>query len=170
MLDSVAIPLISESRYMLNRRRKESACNHLFVLLDEVKDPEIPVLSIWDLGVLQDVSMSPEGRVCVVVTPTYSGCPAMAQIVADIKATLAVHGYADPEIEMRLVPAWTTDWLDAEAKRRLQNYGVASPDSTNCPQCGSTKTHVISEYGSTACKSLLRCEDCLEPFDQFKRF
>ncbi|NKB98756.1 MAG: phenylacetate-CoA oxygenase subunit PaaJ [Pseudomonadales bacterium] len=170
MSDSTAIPLVSETRYALNHRRANSACSELFAVLDEVKDPEIPVLSIWDLGILQDVVESPEGVVCVVITPTYSGCPAMAQITADIKEVLTEHGCVDIEIELQLVPAWTTDWLDADARRRLRDYGVAGPDTANCPQCGSAKTRMISEYGSTACKSMLRCEDCLEPFDQFKRF
>ena len=163
------ISLVSEARYALNKRRAESDYPELFEILDGVKDPEVPVLSIWDLGILQNVVVEDEA-VIVTITPTYSGCPAMAQIESDIKNALSAAGYPDVIMAQQLVPAWTTDWLDVEAKRRLRAYGVAPPDEANCPQCGSSDTVVISEFGSTSCKAQMRCNSCLEPFDQFKKF
>lgn len=169
-MSAETIPLVSEGRYQLNQRRAESASKHLFDLLDGVKDPEIPVLSIWDLGILQDVSVGTDGVINVVITPTYSGCPAMGQIVEDIQNALRTSGYHNVSIEQRLSPAWTTEWLDTSAKERLTRYGIAAPGRSMCPQCGSHDVEVISEFGSTACKALMRCKSCAEPFDQFKRF
>ncbi len=153
----------------MNQRRSASRCAELFDILDEVKDPEIPVLSIWDLGILQDVDLENE-TVRVVITPTYSGCPAMQQITQDIEAALREAGFTSVEIKQQLIPAWTTDWLDADARKRLREFGIAGPGKTACPQCGSTDVTQISEFGSTSCKSLMRCNACQEPFDQFKRF
>ena len=167
-MSAEAIPLIPQARFELNQRRSKSDVQHLFEILDSVRDPEIPVLSIWDLGILQDVTEE-EGRVKVTITPTYSGCPAMGQITEDVEKALAAEGFK-VEIEQRLSPAWTTDWLDADARERLVRYGVAAPGKAKCPQCGSEDIEVVSEFGSTSCKSLLRCKSCLEPFDQFKRF
>lgn len=169
-MSATAIPLVPEARYELNQRRAKSNVKHLFEILDSVRDPEIPVLSIWDLGILQDVTEEDGGLVRVVITPTYSGCPAMGQITEDVEAALQSAGFEQVVIEQRLSPAWTTDWLDAEAKARLVGYGVAAPGKAKCPQCGSEDVEVVSEFASTSCKALLRCKSCLEPFDQFKRF
>jgi ring-1,2-phenylacetyl-CoA epoxidase subunit PaaD len=161
------IELISEARFDLNRTRQESACRHLFDALDDVKDPEIPVMSIWDLGVLQNIERR-DNQVRVTITPTYSGCPAIGQIEQDIVARLAQAGEHQVEILMCLSPAWSTELLSQATKARLQKYGVSPPGSNCCPQCGSEDIEVISEFSSTACKALHRCRSCLEPFDHFK--
>jgi ring-1,2-phenylacetyl-CoA epoxidase subunit PaaD len=148
--------------------RRRAADDSLWALLDAVKDPEVPVLSLWELGVLQDVYRDGAG-VVVVITPTYSGCPAMHAMEQDVRARLAQAGYSNVTIVRRLSPAWTTDWLSPSARRRLREYGIAPPGPISCPQCGSTHTSLISEFGSTACKALYRCDDCREPFDHFKR-
>ena len=138
-------------------------------LLDNVMDPEIPVISLYELGVLQDISR--EGNaVKLVLTPTYIGCPALGIMEEDARAALAAGGYDEVIVETCLTPAWTTAWLTPEARRKMTAYGVASPeaDGVTCPQCGSVNTEVISEFGSTACKSLFRCVACHEPFDVFK--
>lgn len=143
--------------------------------LDGVQDPEIPVLSIVDLGILRDVSVE-GGSVVVTITPTYSGCPAIDHIRSRIEETLRVTGFDPVEVRTVLSPAWTTDWMSDESKRILEEYGVAPPRSTTvsvmlpvrCPQCGSADTEMVSEFGSTACKALRRCRVCLEPFDHFK--
>ena len=144
-----------------------------------VCDPEIPVLTIEDLGVLRDVRV--EGKtVEVVITPTYSGCPAMSMITLDIQTTLAQAGFADIRVTQVLSPAWTTDWMTQAGKDKLKAYGIAPPagaagrralfgeDQIVCPHCGSHDTARISEFGSTACKALWRCRACAEPFDYFK--
>ena len=142
-------------------------------VLDAVCDPEIPVLTIADLGILRDVRIA-DGEVTVVITPTYSGCPAMRAIEADIKATLVGAGWAAITIETQLSPAWTTEWLSPAGREKLHATGIAPPiqasqdGSVACPQCGSRHTELISQFGSTACKALHRCLDCLEPFDYFK--
>ena len=164
-----ALTLMPEARYAMQARRNRSACADLFQVLDSVKDPEIPVLSIWDLGILQDVQLH-GGTVKVVLTPTYTGCPAMQQIAEDVTLALQAAGCERVEVEHRLSPAWTTDWMAPDAKRRLVAFGIASPDLAACPLCDSNNVEVVSEFGSTACKALLRCKDCGEPFDQFKRF
>lgn len=161
--------MVNASRYALNRARAQSSCPELYDVLDQVTDPEVPVVSIWELGVLQDVTLAAE-VVRVVITPTYSGCPAMGQIETDITTALNQAGYESVEIERRLSPAWTSDWLDAGARERLHQYGIAGPDNAACPQCGSLQTTRVSEFGSTACKALYRCEACREPFDYFKKF
>jgi ring-1,2-phenylacetyl-CoA epoxidase subunit PaaD len=147
-------------------------------LLQEVTDPEIPVLTIVDLGVLRDVQMNGD-VVEVTITPTYSGCPAMNMIQLDIETTLARAGLKS-RIHTSLSPAWTTDWLTDAARRKLAAYGIAPPEHSTsrralfaearpvCPRCNSTDTELISEFGSTACKSLHRCRSCREPFDAFK--
>ncbi len=162
------VRLLPLARFELNRRRSESVCSAIFDLLDTVKDPEVPVLSIWDLGILQDVSLDAAGVVTVTITPTYSGCPAVQHIRDQIVHTLVDAGYTAHRVDVSLQPTWTTDWLEPETRQRLRNYGIAAPDSTSCPQCGSSNTSVISEFGATACKALLRCNDCSEPFDHFK--
>ena len=144
-----------------------------------VVDPEIPVLTIADLGVLRDVAMSGD-QVEVVITPTYSGCPAMNMIALEIELALERAGFARPKIRTVLSPAWTTDWMSDDGRRKLREYGIAPPQAASsrralfgalevaCPQCGSTDTEVLSEFGSTSCKALWRCKSCREPFDYFK--
>ncbi len=144
-----------------------------------VVDPEIPVLTIADLGVLREVSVS-DGRVEVAITPTYSGCPAMNMIALEIELALEREGFAKPNIRTVLSPAWTTDWLSEEGRRKLKEYGIAPPQAASsrralfgveevaCPQCGSDNTELLSEFGSTSCKALWRCKACREPFDYFK--
>jgi ring-1,2-phenylacetyl-CoA epoxidase subunit PaaD len=140
--------------------------------LQEIADPELPVLSIVDLGIVRDVCRRGE-ELLVTVTPTYCGCPAMDVIVNDIRDSLRQHGIDRVEIETRLSPAWTTDWLTDEAKTRLGKYGIAPPQqlvslAIPCPHCGSTDTELVSRFGSTPCKALYKCDACLEPFDAFK--
>ena len=144
-----------------------------------VTDPEIPVLTIADLGVLRDVVVN-EGRVEVTITPTYSGCPAMNVIALEIDTALARAGFTNTAIRTVLSPAWTTDWLTPAGRQKLLAYGIAPPDRATgrralfgearaaCPRCGSADTELLAEFGSTACKSLYRCRACREPFDAFK--
>ncbi|MDA2979234.1 MAG: phenylacetate-CoA oxygenase subunit PaaJ [Actinomycetota bacterium] len=144
-------------------------------ILDVVVDPDIPVMTIAEIGILRDVSVTENGAVTVGITPTYSGCPALAVMEEDIVAALAGAGVEDVTVEVRHTPVWTTEWLTDEAKRKLVGFGIAPPDSVLavvpevlCPQCSSSGTAKISEFGSTACKSLWVCTTCLEPFDYFK--
>lgn len=144
-------------------------------LLDAVVDPEIPVMTIADMGILRDVTVSDTGAVTVIITPTYSGCPALTVIEEDIVAALVGAGIGDATVEVRHFPAWTTEWLTSEGKRKLAGFGIAPPDSVLaivpevlCPQCSSSGTAKVSEFGSTACKSLWVCTSCDEPFDYFK--
>ncbi|WP_420386272.1 1,2-phenylacetyl-CoA epoxidase subunit PaaD [Roseivirga sp.] len=141
-------------------------------ILEEVKDPEIPVISIADLGILRDVKIT-DGFVEVIITPTYTGCPAMLEIERDINNALKKEGINDFKITTVLTPAWSTDLMTEQGKARLKEYGIAPPNPGNeedieCPNCGSHNTKLISQFGSTACKSLFKCNDCLEPFDYFK--
>lgn len=145
-------------------------------LLSHVCDPEIPVLSLQDLGVLRDITIDDEA-ITVTITPTYAGCPALQTMRADIKSTLAAAGYKNVQVRQRLSPAWTTDWMSAEGREKLRAYGIAPPAATSCgqqleqikcPQCQSQAVSKISEFGSTPCKALYRCETCQEPFDYFK--
>jgi ring-1,2-phenylacetyl-CoA epoxidase subunit PaaD len=136
-----------------------------------VADPEIPVLTIEDLGVLRDVRVDEDGRVEVTITPTYSGCPAMDTIRADVERALHEHGFTDAVVRTVLSPAWTTEWMTEEGRRKLAAYGVAPPvpvQLVRCPNCGSADTRLVSRFGSTACKALRACNRCLEPFDHFK--
>ena len=149
------------------RARRNARDPTLWTLLDDVIDPEVPVLSLWELGVLQDVYRD-GADVVVVMTPTYSGCPAMEAMEDAVRARLRDEGYPNVRIERRLSPAWTTDWLSSAARRALVAYGVAAPGVLECPQCGSTHVTLIAQFGSTACKALYRCDDCREPFDVFK--
>ena len=142
-------------------------------LLSNITDPEIPVLTIADLGILREVNIKGK-NVEVVITPTYSGCPAMDMIAAHIRMELLSHGYT-PIIRTVISPSWTTDWISEEGKAKLQAYGISPPGNSRetdsivlCPQCSSANTKLISQFGSTACKSLYRCLDCLECFDHFK--
>lgn len=145
---------------------------HVQEILEEVKDPEIPVVSIYDLGILRDVKVE-NGFVEVVITPTYTGCPAMLEIERDINNALKKEGINDFKITTVLSPAWSTDFMTERGKANLKEYGIAPPNPTNeedieCPNCGSRNTNLVSQFGSTACKSLFKCNDCLEPFDYFK--
>jgi ring-1,2-phenylacetyl-CoA epoxidase subunit PaaD len=144
-------------------------------ILDQVTDPEIPVLTIADLGIIRDVQLYGD-EVEVTITPTYTGCPAMDMIAMNIRMALIENGYQKIKITSVLAPAWTTDWMSEDGKRKLKEYGIAAPDKkftipvdgVECPLCNSTNTRLISEFGSTACKSLYQCTDCKEPFDYFK--
>lgn len=155
-------------------RREQSDCPQLWELLEQIKDPEIPVISLWDLGILQNVEQTPEGAVQVTITPTYSGCPAMREIEQDIHTLLTSSGYQDVKVASQLSPAWTTDMMTIEGRQQLQDYGIAPPRDAGsrlgvpCPQCGADTTRKISEFGSTPCKALYQCEQCKEPFDYFK--
>lgn len=143
----------------------------IWAWLDEVPDPEIPVISVVDLGVIRDVDVSGE-KVKVTITPTYSGCPAMSVISMDIELALAKHGITELELETKIAPAWTTDWLSDKGRARLEEYGIAPPQAAGgperCPHCGSVSVEKISQFGSTPCKAQWRCQSCLEPFDYFK--
>ena len=158
-----------------------TAVDDVRAALADVVDPEIPVLTIEDLGVLRDVAVE-DGRVVVTVTPTYSGCPAMDEIRADVRAALARRGWTDVEVRTTLTPAWTTDWMSDDGRRKLVDYGIAPPTRTagpvlvqlgrrpelRCPRCGSGDTEELTRFASTSCKSLWRCLSCREPFDHFK--
>jgi ring-1,2-phenylacetyl-CoA epoxidase subunit PaaD len=148
--------------------------------VEQVCDPEIPVLTVADLGVLRSVAAAPDGALVVTITPTYSGCPAMDVIGFDIKMALAKAGIDNARVRQVLSPAWTTDWMSEAGKAKLRAYGIAPPaarasrralfgeESVACPRCGSQETEKVSEFGSTACKALWRCTACREPFDYFK--
>jgi ring-1,2-phenylacetyl-CoA epoxidase subunit PaaD len=143
-------------------------------ILEQVTDPEIPVLTIADIGILRDVAVDADGRVTVTITPTYSGCPAMEVIASDVRTALADAGY-DATVATVFNPPWTTAWMSDEAKRKLAGFGIAPPGSAIdivaevlCPNCASSATRVIAEFSSTACKRMLVCTSCGEPFDQFK--
>ncbi len=148
-------------------------------ILSRVMDPEIPVLSIADLGILRSVDIT-DGKIYIQITPTYSGCPALETIREDIRLLLLQNGFDQVEIQQVLSPAWTTDWMTESGKQKLENYGIAAPagshhcfpsgedEPRSCPHCHSTNLTLISRFGSTACKALYRCTDCLEPFDYFK--
>ncbi|HEX6377426.1 MAG TPA: 1,2-phenylacetyl-CoA epoxidase subunit PaaD [Allosphingosinicella sp.] len=137
----------------------------IWAVLAEVADPEIPVISVVELGIVR--SVEPDR---VVITPTYTGCPATRVIERDVRAALDAAGYRHVRIETALSPAWTTDWISAEGRRKLHAYGIAPPatQAVRCPQCGSADTEEISRFGSTPCKALWRCRACREPFDLFK--
>lgn len=158
----------------------------IWEILSQVQDPEIPVLSILDLGIVRGIKIREEEKgktVEVTITPTYTGCPAMDVIAMNIRLALIAHDYPLVKINTVLSPAWTTDWMTEEGKKKLQAYGIAPPnprqqvcnndlfapdEAVQCPLCRSYHTHRISEFGSTACKALYQCDDCKEPFDYFK--
>ena len=149
--------------------------------IKNIPDPEIPVISIADLGILRDIVFTGD-KAEVIITPTYSGCPAMKVIEDEIKEVMREEGVADVKVKLAYSPVWTTDWLSEDAKERLRAYGISPPEKTSsdknllavhkkeikCPRCGSVKTIMVSPFGSTACKALYKCENCLEPFDYFK--
>jgi len=175
----------------LPRGRQPRSADEIWALLAEVPDPEIPVISVVDLGIVRHVELDASGCT-VTITPTYSGCPAM-QVIADaVKEALAAHGLPDVRIVTQLSPAWTTDWMSESGKAKLQVYGIAPPvqkvidisglrggatqrgpgrlemPDIACPNCGSHHTELTSQFGSTPCKALYKCLDCREPFDYFK--
>jgi ring-1,2-phenylacetyl-CoA epoxidase subunit PaaD len=154
----------------------------LFEILDAVKDPEVPVLSIVELGIVRDATATDQGAT-VTITPTYSGCPAMHEIEQEIRRTLDAHGIAPVEIRTTYTPAWTTDWIGERARAKLEAYGIAPPgpadtselvplrrraSSVRCPYCKSVNTDRRSEFGSTACKAIWVCRDCSQPFEELK--
>lgn len=155
---------------------------HIVTLLSEIPDPEIPVISIIELGVIRDINVSDNTSITLKITPTYSGCPAMKQIEDDVRKKLAENGFTNITIHTIFSPPWTTDWITPEAKEKLRKYGIAPPEHSTedkswltgktktitCPRCKSQNTKLISQFGSTACKALYQCQDCLEPFDYFK--
>jgi ring-1,2-phenylacetyl-CoA epoxidase subunit PaaD len=173
-----AIHVVTEARLTMDA---------IWATLASIPDPEIPVISLVELGVVRDVCWRGD-QLVVTLTPTYSGCPATEVIAADVAAALADAGIVGARIETRLSPAWTTDWITPAAKTRLAEYGIAPPGvraavqaidigglrrrepapPVPCPRCGSTRTRELSRFGSTPCKAQHRCEDCLEPFDYFK--
>ena len=151
-------------------------------ILETVKDPEVPVLSVMDLGIIREIRTEGD-EVEILITPTYSGCPAMDMIRMQVKMELAAHGFPNVKVTQVLSPAWTTDWMSEEGKKKLKAYGIAPPhprqavcepglfaaeQSVQCPHCDSWHTHRVSEFGSTPCKALYRCDECREPFDYFK--
>ena len=150
-------------------------------LLQEVKDPEVPVLSILDLGIVRDVKIIGD-KIKIIITPTYSGCPAMDVISMDIRLKLIEKGYRNVSVQQQLSPAWTTDWMSEEGKQKLKSFGIAPPnpkqqfcssemfkeEAIECPHCNSYHTQLISQFSSTACKAMYRCLECKEAFDYFK--
>jgi ring-1,2-phenylacetyl-CoA epoxidase subunit PaaD len=171
---------MSHEQYQRELHRRNSNHTELWSLLDEVKDPEIPVLSLWDMGILHDIQRDGD-TIIVTITPTYSGCPAMDVIREDICAILQANGFKQCEVKTVLSPAWTTDWMTDKGRQQLRGYGIAAPDdvegyekcetpdkNVRCPHCESKNTKRVSEFGSTACKALFQCNDCCEPFDYFK--
>ncbi len=161
--------------------------DQLWQWLSQVADPEIPVISVVDLGIVRGWQWLDDERLEVMITPTYSGCPAMQAIADDIRSALTQHGLNEVTIATQLSPAWTTDWMSESGKQKLREFGIAPPaqqaseqvidvsamlnrdaPAIDCPQCGSLHTRLISQFGSTACKALYRCTECLEPFDYFK--
>ena len=161
---------------------KNISVDHIWNMLKDVPDPEVPVLTVQDLGIIRDIHLRDE-VVEVVITPTYSGCPAMDMIAANIRLVLLENGFKNIQITTVLSPAWTTDWMSEEGKEKLKVYGIAPPNPrqqvcnnelfaphevVQCPRCNSYHTHRVSEFGSTACKALYQCDECSEPFDYFK--
>ena len=161
---------------------KTNIDERLVPILEQVSDPEIPVLSIMDMGVVRSAIIVDNDQPIVEITPTYSGCPAMDVIGDDIKKALTEAGYKNPRVGLVLFPAWTTDWITPRGRKALEDYGIAAPLDAEadkdvllngrrivkCTNCGSQNTRLVSQFGSTACKAQFQCEDCQEPFDYFK--
>ncbi|MFM9945746.1 MAG: 1,2-phenylacetyl-CoA epoxidase subunit PaaD [Bacteroidia bacterium] len=160
---------------------KEISADEIFNILETVLDPEVPVLSIMDLGIVRSIEFV-NSKPIITITPTYSGCPAMTVIEVEMRTALLTAGIQDFEIKTILSPPWTTDWMSQEGLKKLMEYGIAPPEKSSgsklslfgkepeviCPQCGSHHTEIVSRFGSTACKAMYRCLDCKEPFDYFK--
>lgn len=167
------------SGWQIRQKCRESSDHpEVWSLLDSVCDPEIPAISLWDLGVLNNI-VQKQGKIIITITPTYSGCPAIETMTTDIISTMNMAGYYHVSVVKTLAPAWSTEFMTVRGREKLQKYGIAPPLSTcplqgipktglSCPQCGSSETGLISEFGSTACKALYSCHDCHEPFDYFK--
>jgi ring-1,2-phenylacetyl-CoA epoxidase subunit PaaD len=174
VIEASIIPSLPAEEHARRRRRADSPVPELWDLLDAVKDPEIPVVSLWEMGILQDIEMD-GSLVRVTITPTYSGCPAMAVMAEDVESELESVGYRC-EVVTRLSPAWSTRWMSEEAQQKLRDYGIAPPGGgpggeaveVLCPRCESPGVRRLSEFGSTACKALYQCTACGEPFDHFK--
>jgi ring-1,2-phenylacetyl-CoA epoxidase subunit PaaD len=165
------------------RRSRRATREELLGVLDEVMDPEVPVLSVRELGIVRDVEVDDAGAVTVTVTPTYSGCPAIHVIEQDIVAALEAHGVVSVTVRTTYAPAWTTDWIAPAARAKLKEYGIAPPgraehgglvqllrarQAVQCPYCDSYETELRSEFGATACKAVCWCRDCRQPFEEFK--
>jgi len=172
--------LIASDRVPANANPERLTQEAIWALLENVKDPEVPAVSVVELGIIRRVDWDGK-NLTVDVTPTYSGCPATELIEELIAEALRAAGIRDPKIKQVLTPAWTTDWITEEGREKLRKFGIAPPEGSAskmsllgaddviaCPLCGSEHTERISEFGSTACKALYRCKDCLEPFDYFK--
>ncbi|MCB0697534.1 MAG: phenylacetate-CoA oxygenase subunit PaaJ [Chitinophagaceae bacterium] len=160
------------------------ATEQVYEWLSQVSDPEVPVLTVIDMGIIRDVRLDNEEgtEVTIVITPTYSGCPAMDMISMNIRMSLMSRGIKKVHFQEQLSPAWTTDWMSEDGKRKLKEYGIAPPqrktsdsglglfqqDNVPCPRCGSTDTELVSQYGPTSCKALYKCNACKEPFEHFK--
>ena len=176
-----------ESKGQVTTQVKNISKEELLDILETVKDPEVPVLSILDLGIVREVEWKEgddgQGSWMITITPTYSGCPAMDMIATQIRMTMFAHDIHAFTIHSVLSPAWTTEWMTEAGKEKLKAYGIAPPhplpkhytekgtvdaEPVECPRCKSSQTHRISEFGSTACKALYQCDDCKEPFDYFK--
>lgn len=161
---------------------QEQILQKAHLLLQSVTDPEIPVLSVFDLGIVREIRSGSDGVLEVVITPTYSGCPAMGVLEVNIRAALQEEGIDPVRVITVLSPAWTTSWLTESGKEKLRAFGIAPPEEASkdkkalmgerrvlqCPHCSSANTEMVSQFGSTSCKALFRCLDCLEPFDYFK--
>jgi ring-1,2-phenylacetyl-CoA epoxidase subunit PaaD len=159
--------------------------DEVYEILAGVPDPEVPVISVVELGIVRDATIASDGAVTVIITPTYSGCPAMFEIEKDVVSALEASGAPRVEVRTVLSPAWTTDWIGPEAREKLRKYGIAPPGraasaglvtltraraAVPCPWCGSKDTELKSEFGSTACKAIHVCRACRQPFDEFKAF
>ena len=157
-------------------------CKKIMAILENIPDPEVPVLSVTDLGIVRGIRLNDQ-QAEIIITPTYSGCPAMDMIAMNIKMELAANGFQNVRVTTVLTPSWTTDWMSEEGKIKLKAYGIAPPnprqqvcnnelfaqdEAVQCPHCNSYHTRRISEFGSTACKALYQCNECQEPFDYFK--
>ncbi len=169
------IPSISPQFAERLKRRKTSGIEHIWALLDEVCDPELPTVTLWDLGVLQNIQPHPHNnnQFEITMTPTYSGCPAVETMQTDLLNKMNQAGYKNTLIKIELSPAWNTEMISPEGKCQLQKLNIAPPHPDEvvcCPNCGSPKTRVISQFGSTACKALYQCSQCTEAFDYFKHF
>ena len=157
------------------------AQEEIYQYLEQVKDPEVPALSILDLGIVRNVQVNAANEATITITPTYSGCPAMDVIGMNIRMALAGRGFSKINVELQLKPAWTTDWMTKTGKQKLKAYGIAPPqrlaknplalfddDTVPCPHCDSTNTELVSNFGATSCKALYKCNNCSEPFEHFK--
>ena len=173
-------PYVPKNIEIMTLTEKSNIQKHLIPILETVPDPEIPVISVLDLGVIRE-AIEVDGVIQIKLTPTYSGCPAMDVIADDLKTAFSNIG-KKAEVELILSPAWSTDWISEDGLQKMEEYGIARPLSEShdidvllnnkklvkCPQCGSTQTHLVSQFGSTPCKALFKCDDCHEPFDYFK--